>query len=119
MGILWIVRSFESGHWMRLKGFSGDAPDLVIEGFQWGISLCAVIELNCTILTAFRTRKGFYFWSFVVATNDIAPYSIGNLLLHIVQSEPQALCIALIAIGSVSMVTGQSVVFIFPSPSGC
>ncbi|KAJ6436269.1 transposase [Purpureocillium lavendulum] len=74
------------------------------------ISLYSVLELNCTILATFRTWKSLYFWSLIVATNGIAPYAIGTLLMYILQTHTLALNVLLIAIGLVSMITGQSVV---------
>uniref|UniRef100_A0A0D2YGJ4 DUF7703 domain-containing protein n=1 Tax=Fusarium oxysporum (strain Fo5176) TaxID=660025 RepID=A0A0D2YGJ4_FUSOF len=48
-----------------------------------GISLYNVIELNVLILTTFKTRKSLYFWSFLAATNGIAPHTIGFLLKNL------------------------------------
>ncbi|RTE67868.1 hypothetical protein BHE90_017758, partial [Fusarium euwallaceae] len=44
------------------------------------ISLYNVIELNALILMTFERRKSLYFWSFLAATNGIAPHAIGFLL---------------------------------------
>lgn len=74
------------------------------------LALYGVIELNIIILTTFKTRRGLYFWSFVVATNGIAPYSISIMLRNILRIGSPELYIALTAIGWVSMVTGQSLV---------
>ncbi|KAL9571805.1 hypothetical protein ACKAV7_004129 [Fusarium commune] len=75
-----------------------------------GISLYNVIELNVLILTTFKTRKSLYFWSFLAATNGIAPHTIGFLLKNLVFSDNFVLYITLISIGWVLMVTGQSLV---------
>ncbi|OAQ57480.1 hypothetical protein VFPPC_14989 [Pochonia chlamydosporia 170] len=92
---------------MRLRGVDGLGllPTILLS-----ISLYAVIELNCIILATFKTQKSLYFWSFVVATNGIAPYSIGTLLMNVLRSDNPALYVTLIAIGWVAMVTGQSLV---------
>ncbi|KAF4949761.1 hypothetical protein FSARC_13408 [Fusarium sarcochroum] len=75
-----------------------------------GISLYNVIELNVLILTTFKTRKSLYFWSFLAATNGIAPHTIGFLLKNLVFSDNFILYITLISLGWVLMVTGQSLV---------
>ncbi|KAH7251564.1 hypothetical protein BKA59DRAFT_472249 [Fusarium tricinctum] len=74
------------------------------------LSLYNVVELNVLILTTFKTRGSLYFWSFVAATNGIAPHTIGFLLKNLVLSENFVLYITLISIGWVFMVTGQSLV---------
>lgn len=75
-----------------------------------GISLYNVLELNLLIFTTFKTRKSLYFWSFVAATNGIAPHTIGFLLKNLVSSDNFILYISLISVGWVLMVTGQSLV---------
>ncbi|KAL6401310.1 hypothetical protein AUP68_15178 [Ilyonectria robusta] len=74
------------------------------------ISMYNVIELNVLILATFKKRKGLYFWSFLAATNGIAPHSIGFLLKNILLWDNFMLYITLIAVGWVMMVTGQSLV---------
>ncbi|SPJ85842.1 uncharacterized protein FTOL_11625 [Fusarium torulosum] len=75
-----------------------------------GISLYNVVELNVLILTTFKTRRSLYFWSFLAATNGIAPHTVGFLLKNLVFSKNFVLYITLISIGWVLMVTGQSLV---------
>ncbi|KAM0344120.1 hypothetical protein ACHAPU_007841 [Fusarium lateritium] len=75
-----------------------------------GISLYNVLELNALILTTFKTRKSLYFWSFLAATNGIAPHTVGFLVKNLVYSDNFVLYITLISIGWVLMVTGQSLV---------
>ena len=75
-----------------------------------GISLYNVLELNLLIFSTFKTRKSFYFWSFLAATNGIAPHTIGFLLKNLVSSDNFILYISLISVGWVLMVTGQSLV---------
>lgn len=74
------------------------------------ISLYNVIELNALILTTFERRKSLYFWSFLAATNGIAPHTIGFLLKNVLYSDNFILYITLISVGWVMMVTGQSLV---------
>ena len=74
------------------------------------MSFYNVIELNFIIFSSFKRRQGLYFWSFVAATNGIAPHSIGFLLKNLLGSRTFGLYITLVAIGWVPMVTGQSLV---------
>ncbi|KAF3017712.1 hypothetical protein E8E14_002272 [Neopestalotiopsis sp. 37M] len=74
------------------------------------IALYNVLELNYMVLGTFRRRKGLYFWSLIVATWGIAVNTIGYLLEHLHLISNAALYSALICIGWVCMVTGQSVV---------
>jgi hypothetical protein len=75
-----------------------------------GISLYNVIELNVLILTTFKTRRSLYFWSFLAATNGIAPHTVGFLLKNLMLSKNFVLYITLVSIGWVFMVSGQSLV---------
>ncbi|ETS73117.1 hypothetical protein PFICI_15062 [Pestalotiopsis fici W106-1] len=74
------------------------------------IALYNVLELNYMILGTFRRRKGLYFWSLIVAAWGIAVNTIGYLLEHLHLISNAALYSALICIGWVCMVTGQSIV---------
>lgn len=98
-----------SGNWG--SDGSSDSRELMLSVIVFlSLSLYNVIELNVIILSTFRRRSGLYFWSFVAATNGIAPHSIGFLLKNIVMSDNFGLYITLVAIGWVPMVTGQSLV---------
>ncbi|UNI17958.1 hypothetical protein JDV02_004262 [Purpureocillium takamizusanense] len=74
------------------------------------LSLYNVLELDVIIFSSFRRRRGLYFWSFLAATNGIAPHSIGFLLKNVLNSRNYVLYITLVAVGWVPMVTGQSLV---------
>jgi hypothetical protein len=74
------------------------------------ISFYNVMELNVIIFSSFKRRRGLYFWSFLAATNGIAPHSIGFLLKNLTKSNTYILYITLVAVGWVPMVTGQSLV---------
>ncbi|KAF4448889.1 hypothetical protein F53441_7751 [Fusarium austroafricanum] len=98
---------------MGYSGGDDDKHDAAISipiAVCMGISLYNVIELNVLILTTFKTRKSLYFWSFLAATNGIAPHTIGFLLKNLVGSHNFILYITLISLGWVLMVTGQSLV---------
>ncbi|KAK4084856.1 hypothetical protein Purlil1_10076 [Purpureocillium lilacinum] len=87
----------------------GTAISAAIVSFL-ALSLYNVIELDVIIFSSFKRRRGLYFWSFLAATNGIAPHSIGFLLKNVLNSHTYGLYITLVAIGWVPMVTGQSLV---------
>ncbi|PLB36285.1 uncharacterized protein BDW47DRAFT_52631 [Aspergillus candidus] len=68
------------------------------------------IELMVLVLSTFRRRKGLYFWSLVV-TNclGVVPYSLGFLIQFFTEVNV-AVSTAVVCVGWVFMVTGQSVV---------
>lgn len=67
------------------------------------------LELILLIFNTFRAYHGLYFWSLVVATCGIIPYTIG---MEVMFFDPSAKLTALIInnIGWITMVVGQSVV---------
>lgn len=100
-------------------GYASDSPDgqdarqmrffIPIIVFM-SISLYNVVELNILIGATFKKRNSLYFWSFVAATNGIAPHTIGFLLKNVVHWDNFIVYITLVSIGWVMMVTGQSLV---------
>ncbi|OJZ80317.1 hypothetical protein ASPFODRAFT_148037 [Aspergillus luchuensis CBS 106.47] len=83
----------------------------VINSFL-SIALYNVVELTFILLLTFKSRKGLYFWSFVVATWGIAIYSIGFILkdFNLVDNSIPYFYVTLIVVGWCAMVTGQSMV---------
>jgi len=87
-----------------------DVPTaLVITSFVV-IALYNVIELNFIIFATFKTRRGLYFFSFIVATWGIGPYAISPLLKYLRVTSESLIYVTLAVIGWCCMVTGQSVV---------
>lgn len=74
------------------------------------ISLYNVIELTFIILGTFKRHSGLYFWSFLGATWGIPFYCAGFLVKYFAPASVGYLAAALIAMGWVAMVTGQSLV---------
>lgn len=74
------------------------------------IALYNVIELAFIIAITFKRRKGLYFWSFIVATAGILPYTLGFMFKFFSVIPQTMISVTLIAIGWCCMVTGQSVV---------
>jgi len=75
-----------------------------------GIALYNVVELLVLIVVTFRRRKGLYFWSLIVASVAIVPYTLGLLFKLFSVINITMLLIAFIDIGWQCMVTGQSFV---------
>jgi len=75
-----------------------------------GIALYNVVELLLLIAVTFCRRKGLYFWSLIVSTVAIVPYTLGLLFKFFGVINVTMLLITLIDIGWQCMVTGQSVV---------
>ncbi|KAK2753174.1 hypothetical protein FQN54_008000 [Arachnomyces sp. PD_36] len=109
----------------RLRG--GYRTDSVV--IQYSFVACFVIawynvlELTILLLVTFKRYRGLYFWSLLVATLGILPFSFAFSLRYfdLLQSDP--LSGAILAVGSWTMVTGQALVlwsrlhFVLHSPS--
>ena len=74
------------------------------------ISLYNVIVLNIIIFATFTRREGVYFWSFIFATWDIAPYAIGFALKYFDINVVWWVSYILVSVGWWVMVIGQSMV---------
>ncbi|RSL96215.1 hypothetical protein CDV31_013554 [Fusarium ambrosium] len=74
------------------------------------ISLYNVVELTFIIFGTFKRHSGLYFWSFLCATWGIPFYCGGFLIKYFAPASVGFLAAALIAVGWVAMVTGQSLV---------
>ncbi|KAK3304906.1 uncharacterized protein B0T15DRAFT_255549 [Chaetomium strumarium] len=85
-------------------------PTLTILLVFISVALYNVAELNFIILATFKRRNGLYFWSFIVATWGIVPYSIGFLLKSLQVEVHSWVYVTMIVVGWCCMVTGQSVV---------
>jgi hypothetical protein len=75
-----------------------------------GIALYNVVELMTLIFATFHRKGGLYFWSLIVATLAILPYTLGLLFKFYTVIPISYISIALIDIGWQGMVMGQSVV---------
>ncbi|OJJ70527.1 hypothetical protein ASPBRDRAFT_44720 [Aspergillus brasiliensis CBS 101740] len=68
------------------------------------------IELVILVFVTFSQFRGPYFWSLLISSLGLIPYSVGFLLKYFALTSATALSITLITIGWYAMVTGQSVV---------
>ena len=74
------------------------------------IALFSVIELTIRVFFTFKSWRGLYFWSLLVATWGIAFNCLGYILKFFQVTTLNYLSCTLIIIGWTCMVTGQSVV---------
>jgi hypothetical protein len=74
------------------------------------IALYNVIELNFMIFSTFKRRSGLYFWSMIVATWSIVPYSLGFTFKFFQVMKPSYILVTIAYSGWCFMVTGQSLV---------
>src|SRR4051794_31561566 len=90
--------------------FSGRYESIsVIVTICSALSLYNAIELILLIFTTFNAYHGLYFWSLLVASCGVIPYTIG-LLFEYFQLTSLAVGLTIDNIGWWTMITGQSVV---------
>jgi hypothetical protein len=75
-----------------------------------GIALYNTAELIVLIFVTFKRYGGLYFWSLLLATSGIIPYTLGLLFKFFNVIKIDMLSIVLIDVGWQLMVTGQSIV---------
>ncbi|KAJ5187316.1 hypothetical protein N7455_000642 [Penicillium solitum] len=75
-----------------------------------GVAWYNVIELVVLIFLTFKRYEGPYFWSMLVASVGILPYSVGYLIKFFGLTTATWVPVTLLTIGWWTMVTGQSFV---------
>jgi hypothetical protein len=75
-----------------------------------GVAWYNVLELIVLICLTFKRYRGPYFWSMLIASIGILPYSVGYLIKFFNLTSATWLPVTLLTIGWWSMVTGQSFV---------
>ncbi|CAL5869408.1 uncharacterized protein PFLUO_LOCUS3637 [Penicillium psychrofluorescens] len=75
-----------------------------------GVAWYNVIELIVLICLTFKRYRGPYFWSMLIASIGILPYSVGYLMKFFNLTSVNWLPVTLLTVGWWSMVTGQSFV---------
>lgn len=93
-----------------VAGVNSSLPILITMCAFLALSFYNMLELAVIIFTTFKSRSGLYFWSFVAATTGIAPYGIGFLLKFFNLISIRWIPVALVGIGLIGIVTGQSLV---------
>jgi len=94
-------------------GYEGDSLALeVIIAFFLGLSMYNVVELLILIFGTFNKFKGLYFWSLVISSLGIIPYSLGFIFKYfsILKGGGKWFSVFLLSIGWYPMVTGQAIV---------
>lgn len=94
-------------------GYDGDSLALkVIIAFFLGLSMYNVVELLILIFGTFTKFRGLYFWSLVISSLGIIPYSLGFIFKYfsILTGGGKWFSIFLLSIGWYPMVTGQAIV---------
>lgn len=83
--------------------------------FGTGLAMYNALELIILAFGTFKRYNSVYFWSFLISSIGILPYSIGLLfkslgILRAIYSKYRWISLVLITIGWYAMVTGQSLV---------
>lgn len=99
-------------------GYTGTSLSFqCIIAFFIGLGLYNVIELTVLVFVTFQKYSGLYFWSLLVSSWGVVPYSLGFLIKFFRIGNPREghegptwAAVILLTIGWYSMVTGQSVV---------
>jgi hypothetical protein len=84
----------------------------IVTAFLLGLSLYNAVELTLLIFSTFTRFNGIYFYSLLISTLGVIPYSTGFILkfFNLTQGRSRWSAITLLTIGWYTMVTGQSVV---------
>ncbi|KAK5035016.1 hypothetical protein LTR13_006200 [Exophiala sideris] len=94
-------------------GYDGDSLTLkILIAFFLGLAMYNVVELQILLFGTFSRFHGLYFWSLVVASWGILPYSLGFLFKYfsVLTGAGKWFSIFLLSIGWYPMVTGQAIV---------
>jgi hypothetical protein len=91
-------------------GVQAGIPILMTMAAFLAIALYNMVEVTFLIFAVFKQRRGLYFWSMLVATMGIGPHAIGFILKFFQVTKLDLLSSAIVGLGWVTMVPGQSVV---------
>ncbi|CAG8052100.1 unnamed protein product, partial [Penicillium nalgiovense] len=98
------------GNWIT-GSYTGDSAGVRITIATFvGVAWYNVIELVVLIFLTFKRYEGPYFWSMLIASVGILPYSVGYLLKFFGVTSATWVPVTLLTIGWWTMVTGQSFV---------
>ncbi|KIX94005.1 uncharacterized protein Z520_10342 [Fonsecaea multimorphosa CBS 102226] len=104
--------SFSSAAEGITGGYTGDSLTIkVLIAFFLGLSLYNAVELQVLIFGTFKKFRGLYFWSLLISSIGIVPYSIGFLFKYfLILKHQKWFSLLLLSIGWYPMITGQAVV---------
>lgn len=98
------------GNWIT-GSYTGDSMGVRITIATFvGVAWYNVIELIVLIFLTFKRYQGPYFWSLLISSVGILPYSVGYLIKFFDLTSATWLPVTLLTIGWWTMVTGQSFV---------
>ncbi|KAJ5860754.1 uncharacterized protein N7529_008064 [Penicillium soppii] len=98
------------GNWIT-GSYTGDSNGVRITIATFvGVAWYNVIELIVLIFLTFKRYEGPYFWSMLIASVGILPYSVGYLIKFFDLTSATWVPVTLLTIGWWTMVTGQSFV---------
>lgn len=98
------------GNWIT-GSYTGDSVGVRITIATFvGVAWYNVLELIVLIFLTFKRYHGPYFWSLLISTLGILPYSVGYLIKFFNLTSATWLPVTLLTVGWWSMVTGQSFV---------
>ncbi|KIW26489.1 uncharacterized protein PV07_09580 [Cladophialophora immunda] len=104
--------SFSSAAEGITGGYTGDSLTIkVMIAFFLGLSLYNALELQVLIFGTFKRFRGLYFWSLLISSIGIIPYSIGFIFKYFsILTHQKWFSLLLLSIGWYPMITGQAVV---------
>ncbi|KAF2159033.1 hypothetical protein M409DRAFT_30451 [Zasmidium cellare ATCC 36951] len=94
-------------------GYDGNSQTLrIFIVFFSGLAMYNAVELITIIFLSFNRFRGLYFWSLLISTIGIIPYSLGFMLkfMNITTGDSKWLAIVLLTVGWYPMITGQALV---------
>ena len=94
-------------------GYDGKSDSLrIVIIFLSGLAMYNAIELIAMISLTFTRYRGLYYWSLLISSIGIIPYSLGFFLKfdNLAPGDLRWIAIVLLTIGWYPMITGQSLV---------
>jgi hypothetical protein len=94
-------------------GYNGESDSLrVVIIFLSGLAMYNAVELIAMISLTFTRHRGLYYWSLMISSIGIIPYSLGFFLKFYNQApgDLRWLPVVILTVGWYPMITGQSLV---------
>jgi len=94
-------------------GYDGNSDSLrIVIIFLSGLAMYNAVELIAMISLTFTRYRGLYYWSLLISSIGIIPYSLGFFLKfdNLAPGDLRWIAVVLLTVGWYPMITGQSVV---------
>lgn len=94
-------------------GYDGQSDSLrIVIIFLSGLAMYNAVELIAMISLTFTRYRGLYYWSLLISSIGIIPYSLGFFLKfdNLTPGDLRWIAVFLLTIGWYPMITGQSLV---------